>query len=76
MLIDDLKNLTESIEIHPIKMKIDYKPKHIDYANLKEGNLVELMNFFHFEAAEMTLNNVKLTGVSLLFLLKFDILFK
>ncbi|CAB4397789.1 unnamed protein product [Rhizophagus irregularis] len=53
----------QSIEIHPIKMKIDYKPKHIDYANLKEGNLVELMNFFHFEAAEMTLNNVKLTGV-------------
>ncbi|GBC00239.1 hypothetical protein RclHR1_00380007 [Rhizophagus clarus] len=53
----------QSIEMHPIKMKIDYKPKHIDYANLKEGNLVELMNFFHFEAAEMTLNSVKLTGV-------------
>ncbi|CAG8708357.1 6789_t:CDS:2, partial [Funneliformis mosseae] len=53
----------QSFEIHPIKMKVDYKPKHIDYTNLKEGNLVELMNFFHFEAAEMTLSNVKLTGV-------------
>ena len=28
----------ESFEILPIKMKIDYKPKHIDYTNLKEGN--------------------------------------
>ncbi|CAJ0907020.1 16048_t:CDS:10 [Entrophospora sp. SA101] len=50
-------------EIQPIVMKIDYKPKHIDYTNLKGGNLVELMNFFHFEAAEMTLRSVKLTGV-------------
>ncbi|CAI2167831.1 9475_t:CDS:10 [Funneliformis geosporum] len=53
----------QSFEIHPLKMKVDYKPKHIDYTNLKEGNLVELMNLFHFEAAEMTLSNVKLTGV-------------
>jgi hypothetical protein len=48
-------------------MKIDYKPKHIDYTNLKGGNLMELMNFFHFEAAEMTLRSVKLTGVSINF---------
>jgi hypothetical protein len=61
----------ESVEVHPIKMKIDYKPKHIDYTNLKEGNLVELMNFFHFDAAEMTLSNVKLTGVSCFFFLVF-----
>ncbi|CAG8475052.1 4609_t:CDS:10 [Paraglomus occultum] len=50
-------------EIQPVVMKIDYKPKHVDYTNLKEGNLVELMNFFHLEAAEMTLRDVTLTGV-------------
>ncbi|CAG8459179.1 6978_t:CDS:10 [Ambispora leptoticha] len=50
-------------EIQPIIMKIDYKPKHIDYTNLKEGNLVELMNFFHFDSADMTLSSVKLRGV-------------
>ncbi|KAG9306596.1 hypothetical protein G9A89_004793 [Geosiphon pyriformis] len=50
-------------EIQPIVMKIDYKPKHIDYTSLKEGNLVELMNFFHFDGADMTLRNVKLRGV-------------
>ncbi|CAG8460243.1 5160_t:CDS:10 [Ambispora gerdemannii] len=50
-------------EIQPIIMKIDYKPKHIDYTNLKEGNLVELMNFFHFDAADMALHSVKLRGI-------------
>ncbi|RIB23489.1 hypothetical protein C2G38_843653 [Gigaspora rosea] len=50
-------------EIQPIVIKLDYKPKHIDYSSLKEGNLVELMNIFHLEAAEMTLHGLKLTGV-------------
>ncbi|CAG8532578.1 11151_t:CDS:10 [Dentiscutata erythropus] len=50
-------------EIQPVVMKLDYKPKHIDYSSLKEGNLVELMNIFHLEAAEMTLHGLKLTGV-------------
>ncbi|CAG8437791.1 15278_t:CDS:10 [Acaulospora morrowiae] len=53
----------QHFEIQPISMKLDYKPKHIDYTNLKEGNFVELMNLFHLEAAEMTLRGVKLTGV-------------
>ncbi|CAG8790251.1 9429_t:CDS:2, partial [Racocetra fulgida] len=53
----------ELFEIQPIVMKLDYKPKHIDYSSLKEGNLVELMNIFHLEAAEMTLRGLKLTGV-------------
>ncbi|CAG8497159.1 7566_t:CDS:10 [Diversispora eburnea] len=53
----------QHFEIQPIAMKLDYKPKHIDYTNLKDGNLVELMNLFHLEAAEMTLTSVKLTGV-------------
>ncbi|CAG8513464.1 3493_t:CDS:10, partial [Scutellospora calospora] len=50
-------------EIQPIVMKLDYKPKHLDYSSLKGGNLVELMNIFHLEAAEMTLRGLKLTGV-------------
>ncbi|CAG8442536.1 10645_t:CDS:10 [Acaulospora colombiana] len=53
----------QHFEIQPIVMKLDYKPKHLDYSNLKEGNFVELMNLFHLEAAEMTLRGVKLTGV-------------
>ncbi|KAJ3015495.1 autophagy- protein 2 [Thoreauomyces humboldtii] len=50
-------------DIQPLSVKIDYKPKHVDYANLKGGNLVEMLNFFPLEAAEMNLRGVRLTGV-------------
>ncbi|KAJ3044694.1 autophagy- protein 2 [Rhizophlyctis rosea] len=51
------------VEIDPIVLKVDYKPKHVDFANLKGGNLVEIMNFFHLDGAEMTLRNVRMTGI-------------
>ncbi|KAI8849013.1 hypothetical protein BC829DRAFT_392668 [Chytridium lagenaria] len=50
-------------EIHPISVKIDYKPKQIDYTNLKDGNLIEILNFFHLDGAEMTLRDIRMTGV-------------
>ncbi|KAI9097184.1 hypothetical protein DFS34DRAFT_620774 [Phlyctochytrium arcticum] len=49
--------------ILPISVKIDYKPKHVDYANLKGGNLIEIMNFFQLEGADMTLRAIRITGV-------------
>jgi hypothetical protein len=30
---------------------------------LREGKTIELMNFFHFDAAEMTLRHVTISGV-------------
>ncbi|KAI8811104.1 ATG C terminal domain-containing protein [Cladochytrium replicatum] len=50
-------------EISPLKLKVDYKPKHVDYANIRGGNFVEFLNFFHLEGAEMTLRSVKLRGI-------------
>lgn len=47
-----------------MEIKLDYKPKRVDYKALKEGRTIELMNFFHFEGAEMTLRHITLTGVS------------
>lgn len=46
-----------------MKIKLDYKPKRVDYKALKEGRSVELMNFFHFEGSEMTLRHITLSGV-------------
>jgi hypothetical protein len=37
----------------------------VDYRALKEGRTIELMNFFHFDGAEMTLRHITLTGVTL-----------
>ncbi|TPX71746.1 hypothetical protein SpCBS45565_g00876 [Spizellomyces sp. 'palustris'] len=50
-------------DIQPVSVKVDYKPKHVDYANLKGGNFIEIMNFFQLDGAEMTLRGVRLTGV-------------
>ena len=51
------------VEILPIKIKMDFKPKRVDYQAIRAGKLVELMNFFHFDGAEMTLRRVVITGV-------------
>lgn len=55
---------TELAEIFPIDLKLDYKPRRVDYRALKEGRTIELMNFFHFDGAEMTLRHITLAGVS------------
>lgn len=54
----------ELAEIFPIDLKLDYKPRRVDYRALKEGRTIELMNFFHFDGAEMTLRHITLAGVS------------
>ncbi|KAF8163360.1 hypothetical protein B0H34DRAFT_764867 [Crassisporium funariophilum] len=51
-------------EIFPIDLKLDYKPRRVDYRALKEGKSIELMNFFHFDGAEMTLRHITLAGVT------------
>jgi autophagy-related protein 2 len=55
---------TESAEVFPVDLKLDYKPRRVDYRALREGRTIELMNFFHFDGAEMTLRHITLAGVS------------
>ncbi|KAI7862276.1 hypothetical protein BDF14DRAFT_1974660 [Spinellus fusiger] len=54
----------QHVEICPIVLKVDYKPKYISYNNIKEGQLAELINLFHLDGAEIALNHVKLTGIA------------
>eukprot|EP01135_Chromosphaera_perkinsii_P009738 Nk52_evm3s1869 gene=Nk52_evmTU3s1869 len=49
--------------IQPVKLLLDYTPKHLDYGSLREGSYVELLNLFHLEGSELNLNEVKLSGV-------------
>ncbi|TFK42519.1 hypothetical protein BDQ12DRAFT_703030 [Crucibulum laeve] len=51
-------------EIFPIDLKLDYKPRRVDYKALREGRTIELMNFFHFDGAEMTLRHITLSGIT------------
>ncbi|KAI0054145.1 hypothetical protein FA95DRAFT_1585813 [Auriscalpium vulgare] len=51
-------------EVFPVGLKLDYKPRRVDYRALREGKTIELMNFFHFDGAEMTLRHITLAGVT------------
>ena len=51
------------MDILPITLKVDYKPKYINYGNIKEGQLVELLNLFYLDGAELSLSHVRLTGI-------------
>lgn len=55
--------VSEHVEVFPVGIKLDYKPRRVDYKALKEGKTIELMNFFHFDGAEMTLRHITLSGV-------------
>lgn len=52
------------VEIAPIRLKLDYKPKRVDVQGLRKGRIMQLINFFHFEASEMVFRHVILRGVS------------
>lgn len=51
-------------EIRAIKVKLDYKPKKVDYAGLKSGHTTEFMNFFVLDEADIILRHIELYGVS------------
>lgn len=55
--------IAERVEILPVRLKVDYKPKRVDFNALRSGKLAELMNFFHFEGSEMTLRHLNVAGV-------------
>lgn len=51
-------------EINDVPVKLDFKPKRVDYAGLRSGHTTEFMNFLILEDARMVLRHVILYGVS------------
>ncbi|VUG20165.1 ATG2 [Brettanomyces bruxellensis] len=54
----------ESVRINPIKLKLNYKPKKVDFAGLRSGHTDEFMNFFMLEDSNMVLRQLNVHGVS------------
>lgn len=54
----------QKIDIRDIPVKLDYKPKKVDYAGLRSGRTTEFMNFFILDEAEMTLRHITLHGIT------------
>jgi hypothetical protein len=53
----------QNVSIDEIKLKIDYKPKHLDFTSLRSGNLIEFMNFVMLTDSHLTCAAVSLSGV-------------
>lgn len=51
-------------EVNNVQVKLDFKPKRVDYAGLRSGRTTEFMNFIVLEESRMVLRHVILYGVS------------
>ncbi|ETN46786.1 uncharacterized protein HMPREF1541_00975 [Cyphellophora europaea CBS 101466] len=54
----------QRVEVNPVKLQLDYKPKKVDYAGLRSGRTTEFMNFMILERTNIVLRRVILYGVS------------
>lgn len=52
------------MEVNSIPVKLDFKPKRVDYAGLRSGRTTEFMNFFVLDGADMVMRHVIIYGVS------------
>ncbi|KAK7964957.1 Autophagy-related protein 2 [Apiospora saccharicola] len=51
-------------EINSIPVKLDFKPKRVDYAGLRSGHTTEFMNFLVLDEARMVMRHTIVYGVS------------
>ena len=58
-----------SFSMTPVKVKLDFKPKHVDYTKIKEGNYFELIKLFPLEGASFTIPEFVVRGVAVFFFL-------
>ncbi len=54
----------QRIEVNSVRLRLDYKPKTVDYAGLRSGHTTEFMNFFILDQADMVLRHVIIYGVA------------
>lgn len=65
-LVDEFEDVIyiQKFQVNAVHIKLDYKPKKIDYAGLRSGHTTEFMNFFILDEADMILKKITLYGVS------------
>ncbi|KAH6683024.1 hypothetical protein B0J14DRAFT_136602 [Halenospora varia] len=51
-------------EVNSVVVKLDFKPKRVDYAGLRSGHTTEFMNFLILDEADMVLRHTIIYGVS------------
>jgi len=53
----------QRLEVDTVDLKLDYKPKRIDYGILRSGNTSELMNLMSLDAADIKLKHTIVYGL-------------
>ncbi|KAL9094653.1 MAG: hypothetical protein Q9165_002922 [Trypethelium subeluteriae] len=53
----------QRVEVNTVRVKLDYKPKKVDYAGLRSGHTGEFMNFFILDGADFYLRHVIVYGI-------------
>ncbi|SPN97709.1 related to sporulation protein SPO72 [Cephalotrichum gorgonifer] len=53
----------QRVEVNDIPVKLDFKPKRVDYAGLRSGRTTEFMNFVILDEARMVLRHTIIYGV-------------
>ncbi len=54
----------QRVEVNSIPVKLDFKPKRVDYAGLRSGHTTEFMNFLVLDEADMVLRHTIIYGIS------------
>ncbi|KAL2073434.1 hypothetical protein VTL71DRAFT_10758 [Oculimacula yallundae] len=54
----------QRVEVNSVRVKLDFKPKRVDYAGLRSGHTTEFMNFLILDEAEMVMRHTIIYGIS------------
>ncbi|CZT08846.1 probable Autophagy-related protein 2 [Rhynchosporium graminicola] len=54
----------QRVEVNSVRVKLDFKPKRVDYAGLRSGHTTEFMNFLILDEADMVLRHTIIYGIS------------
>lgn len=54
----------QRVEVNSVHVKLDFKPKRVDYAGLRSGHTTEFMNFLILDEADMVLRHTIIYGIS------------
>jgi len=53
----------QRVEVDTVDLRLDYKPKYVDYAGLRSGHTTEFMNFVTLDAANIKLKHAIVYGI-------------
>ena len=54
----------QRLEVKAVAMKLDYKPKRVDYGGLRSGHTTEFMNFLILDGSDIVLRHAIVYGIT------------